>query len=434
MEKIINLLFWGFLSKPWKRLFRTISVIFFVSLMSNMIFNSNDYSTISILTFIVFLIPLFSYVTEPFINKVLPKSGNYKKDGHDLIVTEKRTGINMTDDEVREVGRKFLDELKEKGPDLSRVGQTFVRTTNTPLTETKGEEFDDESKIREFRKLRIDIMKEFPKNFNHMVNNSYNVVSFVSNEKGTETTSLVYDLINKRVIEKWLSYQLVSDESNFIITNRYIYIYNKYNLISNILEVEKGHNDRQYDFLSDHTEYCHNINRTIKKLDLNNKFITYVHYTRNNHVGSKGKIVFIKTLNLLTKEVGNGVLKTRMNYLLKGGKLFKYFYKKNDFCFLRSIIEYKVLIDLRFINLLINKTGIPILMSLPDLFLKIKTKITTNISDNKEVQIKYYKQDYFSSYYLRDDNFDFFIQNLIQFEDLFINEKNNIHQKYNKER
>jgi len=161
MEKIINLLFWGFLSKPWKRLFRTISVIFFVSLMSNLIFNSNDYSTISILTFIVFLIPLFSYVTEPFINKGLPKSDNCKKDGHDLIVTEKRSGINKTDEELREVGRKFLDELKEKGPDLSRVGQTFVRTTKTPLTETKGEEFDDESKTREFRKLRIDFMKEF---------------------------------------------------------------------------------------------------------------------------------------------------------------------------------------------------------------------------------------------------------------------------------
>jgi len=161
MEKIINLLFWGFLSKPWKRLFRTISVIFFISLITNLIFNSNDYSTIRDLTLIVFLIPLFSYLTEPFINKGLPKSDNYKKDGHDLIETEKRTGINKTDEELREVGRKFLDELKEKGPDLSRVGQTFVRLKNTPLTETKGEEFDDESKTREFRKLRIDIVKEF---------------------------------------------------------------------------------------------------------------------------------------------------------------------------------------------------------------------------------------------------------------------------------
>jgi len=167
MEKIINLLFWGFLSKPWKRLFRTISILFFVSLITNLTFNSNDNSTINILTFIVFLIPLFSYLTEPFINKGLPKSDNYIKDCHDLNLTEKRNTVNMTDEELREVGRKFLDELKEKGPDLSRVGQTFVRTTNTTLTETKGEEFDDESKTRELRKLRIDTIKEISKNRNN---------------------------------------------------------------------------------------------------------------------------------------------------------------------------------------------------------------------------------------------------------------------------
>jgi len=161
MEKIINLLFWGFLSKPWKRLFRTISsIVILISL--TIFFNSDDDDVIIPLTLIIISIPVLSYIIEPFINKGLPKSDNYKKDGgHDLIVTEKRSGINKTDEELREVGRKFLDELKEKGPDLSRVGQTFVRTTKTPLTETKGEEFDDESKTREFRKLRIDFMKEF---------------------------------------------------------------------------------------------------------------------------------------------------------------------------------------------------------------------------------------------------------------------------------
>ena len=167
MKKIINLLFWGFLSKPWKRLFRTISSIVILIYIINLIFNSSDDDVLIPLTLIIISIPVLSYIIEPFINKDLPKSGNYKKDCHDLNLTEKRSRVNMTDEEVREVGRKFLDELKEKGPDLSKVGQTFVRTTNTTLTETKGEEFDDESKTRELRKLRIDTIKEISKNRNN---------------------------------------------------------------------------------------------------------------------------------------------------------------------------------------------------------------------------------------------------------------------------
>jgi len=57
--------------------------------------------------------------------------------------------------------------------------------------------------------------------------NTYNIISYLSNEKGTEKISLIYDTINKRIIEKWISFQLVNDESKFVITDRFIYVYNK---------------------------------------------------------------------------------------------------------------------------------------------------------------------------------------------------------------
>jgi hypothetical protein len=69
-------------------------------------------------------------------------------------------------------------------------------------------------------------------------------------------------------------------------------------------------------------------------------------------------------------------------------------------------------------------------MSIPDLFLKIKIKDNLQILDNKEKSIKLDEQDYFNPKLLNVDNNKFFIQNLILIEDLFVNEINNIHEKY----
>ena len=262
-----------------------------------------------------------------------------------------------------------------------------------------------------------------------MINNIFNIVSYLSNEKGTEKISLIYDTINKRVIEKWISYQLVNDESKFIITDRFIYVYNKFNIVSSILEVEKGYENR-YPSYNDNNEYCHSIKRTVNKISLHLKNTTEINYTRNNHIGTKRKKIFIKTLNLVTKEVEDRIFKTRINYILKKSKLYIYEYRKNDFCSLYNIVEYKILVDFRFINRCINKIGVPILMSIPDLFLKIKIKDNLQILDNKEKSIKLDEQDYFNPKLLNVDNNKFFIQNLILIEDLFVNEINNIHEKY----
>jgi hypothetical protein len=65
---------------------------------------------------------------------------------------------NKSSEEIRAIGKKFLDELKDKGPNLDLVGKTVVRTT---LSNSIKDELDETlSEARKFRRLRIDIVKE----------------------------------------------------------------------------------------------------------------------------------------------------------------------------------------------------------------------------------------------------------------------------------
>jgi hypothetical protein len=59
--------FWGFFSKPWKRLFRTLSLIILFFFSINLVFNSNDDDVLVPLFIILISIPILSYVIEPFI-------------------------------------------------------------------------------------------------------------------------------------------------------------------------------------------------------------------------------------------------------------------------------------------------------------------------------------------------------------------------------
>lgn len=55
-------------------------------------------------------------------------------------------------EEIREIGKKLLDELKEKGPDLSKVGKTVVHLkTNNRVSKTD-EEYGLPCKTRELKK------------------------------------------------------------------------------------------------------------------------------------------------------------------------------------------------------------------------------------------------------------------------------------------
>ncbi len=63
--------------------------------------------------------------------------------------------MEKTPESTRERGKKFLDELKEKGPDLSMVGKTVVKLT--PIHDELDEPLSDSRKLR---KLKYDIVKE----------------------------------------------------------------------------------------------------------------------------------------------------------------------------------------------------------------------------------------------------------------------------------
>jgi hypothetical protein len=68
---------------------------------------------------------------------------------------------NKTEEEIRALGKKLLDELKEKGPNLDRVGKTIVKLGSNKLSDLSDDEEEPLSEARKFRKLKIDINKEF---------------------------------------------------------------------------------------------------------------------------------------------------------------------------------------------------------------------------------------------------------------------------------
>jgi hypothetical protein len=265
-----------------------------------------------------------------------------------------------------------------------------------------------------------------------MENNSFKIISYLSDERGFERTYLVYDILNKRIIEKWIAYQLANDESKFIITDRYAYVYNRKNILYKIIEIEKG-NDEQvfgHSLFNDNNEYCHAVNRSVNMVDLGKKIITTINYTRTNHIGVN-KNFFLRSLKLLTCEIEDRVFNTRVNYLLKRNQLYIYNYNKNDFLSLKSITKYMVLLDLRFINRIIS--DIPIFQSVPDLFLKIKIMEELCDVDEECKKLIYNRQDYFWQNNLDASRIKCFVHNSVLIEDLFIKEMYDVRFKYNSE-
>ena len=72
---------------------------------------------------------------------------------------------------TREKGKQFLNELEKKGPDLSMVGKTVVQHKVGGETHDIDDEFDYPDKTREFKKLKIEIQKEFPRDNDSKNNN-----------------------------------------------------------------------------------------------------------------------------------------------------------------------------------------------------------------------------------------------------------------------
>jgi hypothetical protein len=267
------------------------------------------------------------------------------------------------------------------------------------------------------------------------VNSSYEIISFTSNKDGTKQTSLIKDVINKRIIEKWISFQLKNNDLKFIITDRYLYVYNSSGGISQILEIKKGVDKSIYDnIFNDNNEYCHSIKRYVKYEDRGNReevCQTEIIYSRNNYIGSKRKRFFLKSmlLDIDKRDIYDNKINVRLNtVLLNNGKVFQYTYSKDNFNELLFITEYKILLDLRIFNKFLKITGIPILMNRPYFFIKkeIKKKSVKSIYSVSEV--KSFNQDYYFSGEIK----NVYINDIIYEEDLFIHEKMCLESEFDK--
>ena len=78
-----------------------------------------------------------------------------------------------TPEEVKALGKKFLDELKAKGPTLDRVGQSVVKVGR--IKSETNDEFEDEplSNARKFNRLRIDLANDL-KELNELIEKEKN--------------------------------------------------------------------------------------------------------------------------------------------------------------------------------------------------------------------------------------------------------------------
>jgi hypothetical protein len=93
-------------------------------------------------------------------------------------MNKKLTVRSIPEELALQEGKRFLQELEAKGPNLDRVGKTFYKPSKMPLggmpsskaliaqnisSQAPATDFSI-SPSRELRKLRIDIMKEFSAN------------------------------------------------------------------------------------------------------------------------------------------------------------------------------------------------------------------------------------------------------------------------------
>ncbi len=264
-----------------------------------------------------------------------------------------------------------------------------------------------------------------------MDNCSYTIVSKITNENGTEKTSIIYDKINRRIIEKWVSYQLVRDKNKHIITDRFIYAFNKNGNIKTKIEVLKGNDNRDFSYFSDNNEYCHCINREIKYDGLryqNNNAKTEIIYTSTDHVGIKKNRRFLKkiVLKIMPKKRIQFQEVRLYSTLDENKKLTKYKYSTHNPTEIASITKYKVLFDLTIINKIFLFSGIPLFQSIPDIFLKKriwKKKVNAIYKTHK---IHYLNTDYFIS-----NSADYaIIDDAIFEEDIFIKEKKSLLKEY----
>ena len=186
-------------------------------------------------------------------------------------------------------------------------------------------------------------------------------ITYISNKNATEKTTIIYDILNNRVNEKRISYQLVRDKSKYIITDRSIYTYSSTNNIVAIFEIEKGPTDREGRYTDDN-EYTSAFYRTIKKSYLHSHLGNQIdiEYIRLNSIPFYKKPFCQILLRLEQVKSKDRYFDTNLRVASKIqlGNYFEYQYCKNDPLKLLNIVEYRIIANLTFINRLLNLIGI----------------------------------------------------------------------------
>lgn len=245
----------------------------------------------------------------------------------------------------------------------------------------------------------------------------YKIISYLNNKIGTQKDSIIYDVHNKRVIEKWISYQLVKDKSEFIITDRQVFTYNNYGLINKKIIIKKGDDNSHYSLkFNDDNEYSYQISRKVKKINT----ISEILY-RKTFYDSKLSPFFQKLIKIETIEDEiSGDYKIRILSKFQNRKLYKFKYQKDNPFYIKSIDEHAIILDLSFLNNILKH-----IINIPNLNLFIigKLKNTIPVSNNEMIKINYDKQNYFRNFTLDcSEKVNIYTHEILLEEDLFMKE------------
>ena len=257
----------------------------------------------------------------------------------------------------------------------------------------------------------------------------YNEVTFVSNSYGTEKTSLIYDTINCRVIEKWKSYQLKRDETEYVINDREIFVYDAFGHIHRVIDIETGNTStHNYGSIPNYKEYASIKKReyNFHKKDYYRDFRTDIKYF--NYFNSKSRCFKTLTLKVLfDDEIDSCTL--RLETIKTGSILYKYIYSASDPTELFLIKEYDILINFTFINKFIDFLvgGIPLLDNIPKLFLKYKRREKRDDFLNGLEKFNADNQNYFVPNYSTEK---VLIHKELLKEDIFYGEKDRLLEMY----
>lgn len=257
----------------------------------------------------------------------------------------------------------------------------------------------------------------------------YQEVTFFSDEKLREKTSLIYDTFNQRIIEKWSSYQIKGVEDLHKMYKREVYVYANNHLYSKVY-IDCEIDDCIFDNESISKKERIPMKSTIEWAGfgkiMGRKEIKYI-LTRSNFKSFCYKSLNIIVINDWPKKIlklESVIIGSPMWRGGSGQRLYKYIYSKVNPDELICVEKYEVLLNLTFINKFFTTEiflGSSILRNIPKLFIKKKLSEKRNdllngLRKMTNPEMAYFDMDLSSES-------DVLIHNSLLDEDIFYKEK-----------